>query len=166
LRAGSNSASFTIHASVEANVPTEVEFFVDVVEICADFLPRGIELAEFSVPPEVVARKLIHWPGRIGASPRVTIPVPDAARTAPGLEHLNGHAHAAQAVKEIETGESRVDDDDVEVFVPTVARPFGFGGAHLVPTPSPDQHAAFAPPTFRAWRAMDEAGADPRKTNA
>src|SRR5271170_734719 len=88
-----------IHASVEANVPTEVEFFVHVVEIRADFLPRGIELAELPVSPQVVARKLIHWPRRIDASPRVTIPVPDAARTVPGLEHLNGHAPGAQAVK-------------------------------------------------------------------
>src|ERR1700733_5602975 len=88
-----------IHASVEANVPTEVEFFVHEVEIRADFLPGGIELAELPVSPQVVARKLIHWPGRVDASPRITIPIPDAARTVPGLEQLNGHAHAAEAVE-------------------------------------------------------------------
>ena len=40
------------------------------------------------------------------------------------------------------------------------------GSAEFRSVRSPDQDAAFAPPTFRAWRATDEAGADPRKTNA
>src|ERR1700679_4364905 len=91
-----------IHASVETNVATEVEFFVHVVEILADFLPRGIELAELPVSPQVFARKLIHGAGRIDASPGITVPIPDAAGTVSGLKHLYGHSHAAQAVKEIE----------------------------------------------------------------
>jgi hypothetical protein len=59
------------------------------------------EFAELPFPPQVVARILIDWAGRIDAGPRITIPIPDAAKTAPGLKHLNGHAHAAQKAKEI-----------------------------------------------------------------
>jgi hypothetical protein len=87
-----------VHASVEANVPTEAEFFVHVVEILADFPPRRIKLAELPISPEVVPRKLIHWARRIDASPWITIPIPDAARAIPGLKHLDGRAHAAQTV--------------------------------------------------------------------
>src|SRR6266436_6609543 len=104
-----------VHASVEANVATEAEFFVDVAEIVAEFLPRRIEFAELPCPPHVVARILVDGAGRIDAGPRVAIPVPDAAQAATGLEHLNGHAHAAQAVEEIEAGESRTDQDDIEI---------------------------------------------------
>src|ERR1700746_261939 len=88
------------YASVEANVPTEVEFFVNVVEILAEFLPRWIEFAELPLPPQVLERILIDWAGRIDAGPRVTIPIPDAAKTASGFKHLNGHPLAAQAVEE------------------------------------------------------------------
>jgi hypothetical protein len=44
---------------------------------------------------------------------------------------LNGHAHAAQTVKEIETGESRADYDDVEIFDLTAVRPFRLSRAHM-----------------------------------
>src|SRR5258708_2639151 len=111
-----SSSSSLCHASVEATVRTEAAFLVDVVEIIADFLPRGIKLAELPVSPQGVARKLIHWAGRVDASPRITIPIPDAARSIPGLKHLDGHAHAAQTVKEIEAGETGADYDDVEIF--------------------------------------------------
>src|ERR1700732_3711890 len=73
-----------VYASVEANVPTEAEFFVNVAEILADFLPRRIELAELSLPPQVVARVLLDWTRRIDAGPRITIPILDAAKAAPG----------------------------------------------------------------------------------
>src|SRR5580704_2447075 len=105
-----------VHASVEANVAAEAEFFVDVAEIVAKFLPRRIEFAELPCPPHVVARILVDGAGGIDARPGIAIPVPDAAKAAPGLEHLDGHAHAAQAVEEIEAGESRADQDDVEIF--------------------------------------------------
>src|SRR6267154_5318769 len=121
-----------VHASVEANVPTEVEFSVYVVEVLTDFLPRRIELAELPISPEVVARKLIHWARRIDASPRITVPIPDAARTVPGLKYLDGHAHAAQTVKEIEASKSRADDDDVEFFGLGAVRPFRLSHAHVV----------------------------------
>src|ERR1700733_8622706 len=140
-----------IHASVETNVATEVEFFVHIVEILADFLPRGIELAEFPVPPEVITRKLVHGAGRIDTSPRVTIPVPHAARTVPGLKHLNGHAHTAEAVKEIETSKASAHQDNVESFDLIVASRFCFGHAHIVPIPSTTRvrlrrARAFSPP--------------------
>src|SRR5216684_5446321 len=96
-----------VHASVEANVATEAEFFVDVTEIVAEFLPRRIEFAELPCPPHVVARILVDGAWRIDAGPGIAIPIPDAAKTTPGLEYLDGHAHAAQAVEEIEAGESR-----------------------------------------------------------
>src|ERR1700722_6596855 len=99
------------HASVEANIPTEAEFFVHVAEILADFLPRGIQLAEFPLAPKVVARELIHRAGRIDAGPRITIPIPDTAQTASGFKHLGGHPHATETVEEIDAGESRADYD-------------------------------------------------------
>jgi hypothetical protein len=74
------------------------------------------EAAELPFPPQVVARILIDWAGRSDAGPRIAIPIPDAAKTASGLKHLNGHAHAAQTIKEIEAGESRAYYDDVEIF--------------------------------------------------
>jgi hypothetical protein len=123
------------YASVEANIPAEAELFVDVVEIIADFLPRRIEFAELPFPPQVVARILIDWAGRIDPGARVTIPIPDAAKTAPGLKHLNGHAHVAQTVKEIEAGESGADYDDVKIFDLTVVRPFRFSRAHMIQFP-------------------------------
>jgi hypothetical protein len=121
-----------VHASVEANVPTEVEFFVDVMEILADFLPRRIELAVLPISPQVIARKLIHRAGGIDASSRITIPIPDAAGTVPGLKHLDGHAHATQTVQEVESGKSRADYDDVEFFGLGVASPFRLSRAHMV----------------------------------
>src|SRR5713101_7276441 len=121
-----------VYASVEANVPTEAEFFVYVAEILADFLPRRIEFAELPFPPQVVARILIDWAGRVDAGTRITIPIPDTAKTAPGLKHLNGHAHAAQTVKEIEAGESRADHDDIEIFDLVVVRPCRLSRAHMV----------------------------------
>src|SRR5260370_654451 len=122
------------YASVEANIPTEAEFFVNVVEILADFLPRRIEFAELPFLPQVVARILIDWAGRIDPGPRITIPIPDAAKATPGLEHLNGHAHAAQTVKEIEAGESRANHDDIEIFNLAVVRPFRLSRVHMVPS--------------------------------
>src|SRR3984957_13712101 len=121
-----------VHAPVEANIPTKVEFLVHVVEIRADFLPRGIEFAELPVSPQVVARKLVHRTGRIDASPRITIPIPDATRGITGLEQLDGHAHAAQTVKEVESGKSRTYQDDIEIFDLAVFRPFRLSRAHVV----------------------------------
>src|ERR1700722_17216879 len=121
-----------VHAPVEANIPTKVEFLVHVVEIRADFLPRRIEFAELPVSPQVVARKLVHRAGRIDASPRITVPVPDAAGSISGFEQLNGHAHAAQTVKEVESGKSRTYQDDIEIFDLAAVRPFHLSRAHVV----------------------------------
>ena len=63
-------------------------------------------------------------------SPRITVPIPDAAESVPGLKNLYGHSHAAQAVKEIATGKSRADDDDVEFFCIGVVRSFRLDRTH------------------------------------
>src|SRR6266404_8521494 len=99
--------------SVEANVATEVEFFINVAEIVTKLLPRWIELAELPFLPQVVARILIDRAGRIDAGARKTIPVPDAAESAAGLEYLDGHAQPAQLVQEIQAGKSRADHQHV-----------------------------------------------------
>ena len=113
-----------IDLSVEANVSTEPELLVDVPEIRAELLPRRIELAELPFPPQSLARILIDRAGRIDAGARITIPVPDAAEPASGLEHLDGHAEPTQPVEEIEAGEARAYNDDVEIFDLAFARPF------------------------------------------
>jgi hypothetical protein len=84
--------------------------------------------------PKLVARKLIHWAGRIDASPGIAIPIPDAASTVPDLKYLDGNA--AQTVKEIEASKSRADDDGVVFFGLGVVRPFRLDSAHMMHIPS------------------------------
>lgn len=118
------------HAPVEADIPAETELLVDVAEILADFLPRWIELAELPRPPQVLARILIDRAGGIDPGPRITVPIPDTAKAAPSLEHLNGHAHAAQTVEKIEAGKPRADHDDVEILDLTILRLLRLSRAH------------------------------------
>src|SRR5271163_3001341 len=48
-----------IDPSIEANVSTELELFVDVAETRLELLPRRIKLAELPFSPQIVARILI-----------------------------------------------------------------------------------------------------------
>jgi hypothetical protein len=69
----------TRDAGVKPDVAAEIELVVDVVEIGANLLPRGIELAVAPIPPELLAGELIQRPVRIDPGARITVPVPDAA---------------------------------------------------------------------------------------
>src|ERR1700741_4935208 len=121
-----------VHASVEANVATEAEFFVNVAEIVAEFLPGRIEFAELPFPPHVVARILVDGSGRVDTGSGIQIPVPAAPEPPPALKHPDGHAQPAQPVQEMEAGESRADYNDVEIFDRTVDRPFRLSRDHMV----------------------------------
>jgi hypothetical protein len=79
---------------------------------------------------------------------------------------LNGHTHAAQAVKEIEARESGTNHDDVKIFDPTVACAFRFGRIHMVPLLSQDQPAVCRVSTLRTWPVTNEAAPDTMKTIA
>jgi hypothetical protein len=68
----------TRDAGVEADVTAQTELLVDVAEIGAKLLPRGIELAVVPIPPELLAGELIERPVRIDPGTRIAVPVPDA----------------------------------------------------------------------------------------
>jgi hypothetical protein len=80
-----------------------------VVEIGANLLPRGIELAVIPIPPKLLAGELIQRPVRIDPGARITVPVPDAADVGPGLEYLHLVTELAQAIELVETGEPGAD---------------------------------------------------------
>jgi hypothetical protein len=78
----------TRDAGVEPDVTAETDLVVDVAEIGAKLLPRGIELAVVPIPPKLLAGELIQRPVRIDPGARIAVPVPDAADVRPGLEYL------------------------------------------------------------------------------
>src|SRR5438132_2333907 len=69
----------TRDAGVEPDVTAQTELPVDVAEIGAKLLPRGIELAVVPIPPELLAGELIQRPVRIDPGDRIAVPVPDAS---------------------------------------------------------------------------------------
>src|SRR5271169_1888648 len=78
----------TRDAGIEPDVTAQTELLVDVVEIGAKLLPRGIELAVVPIPPELLAGELIQRPIRIDPGARIAVPIPNAADVGPGLEYL------------------------------------------------------------------------------
>jgi hypothetical protein len=66
----------TRDAGVEPDVTAETELLVDVAEIGAKLLPRGIELSVVPIPPELLAGELIQRPVRIDPGARIAVPVP------------------------------------------------------------------------------------------
>jgi hypothetical protein len=93
----------TRDAGVEPDVTAQTELLVDVVEIGAKLLPRGIELAVVSIPPEFLAGELIQRPVRIDPGARIAVPVPDAADV---LKYLHVVTKLAQVVELVDTSTS------------------------------------------------------------
>src|SRR5207237_8573399 len=89
---------------------------VDVAEIGAKLLPRGIEFAVVPIAPELRAGELIQRPVRIDPGARIAVPVPDAADVGPGLECLYIVTEAAQAIELIEAGEPGTDHQHVQLL--------------------------------------------------
>jgi hypothetical protein len=106
----------TRDAGVEPDVTAEIELLVDVVEIGAKLLPRGIELTIIPIPPELLAGELIQRPVRIDPGARITVPVPDAADVGPGLEYLHVVTELAQVSELVEAGEPGADHQRVQLL--------------------------------------------------
>src|SRR4029077_1711079 len=103
-------------AGVEPDVAAETELLVDVAEIGAKLLPRGIELAVAPIPPELRAGELIERPVRIDPGARIAVPVPDAADVGPGLEYLHVVTEPAQVIELVEAGEPGADHQHVQLL--------------------------------------------------
>jgi hypothetical protein len=84
--------------SVKANVATEVQLFVYVIEILAHFLPRWEKLAVVPFPPEILAGILVNRTVGVDPGSRITVPVPDAADIGPRLEDLHREPQLSQAI--------------------------------------------------------------------
>ena len=99
----------------EAHVAPQVEPVGDVLEVRQDLRLRRVPLRPVPVLLELVRPRVrVHEALDVAAGTGVPVPVPGAADTVARLDHEHAEAEAPETVQQVDAGDARTDDDDVE----------------------------------------------------
>ena len=126
---------------VELDAATQVVAVGDVLEVGPDLLLARVALGPLPLVEELLVEGVaVGVDLGVGTSARVLVPVPGASHVAGVLERLDGEpVDVPQPVDAVEPGESRADDDRVDLRGPALrldlvahrACPFSSSGARV-----------------------------------
>src|SRR5438067_5814984 len=103
-------------AAREPNVPAQVEFVGDVVEVALGLRLRREALVPVPFLQQGLRKGVaVGIALRIKAGAGITVPIPGAADAGTGLKYPYLEAELAQPVELVETGNARADNDRVKL---------------------------------------------------